>query len=79
MNANPIKFKRRKAWNELGRSHYLTFSTYHKKPSLLDDRKCKPLAKSINAQIRQTIQLDCLVLLFFCPNGAIQISLAAKP
>ena len=46
--SKPIKFKRRKSWNEFGHSHYLTFSTYPKKPYLVDQRICKYLANSVN-------------------------------
>ena len=48
MSKKFVKFKRRKSWNEFGHSHYLTFSTYHKKPYLLDDRICKLLVKRFN-------------------------------
>lgn len=46
--SKPVKFKRRKTWNEFGHSHYLTFSTFHRKPYLQDDRICKLLAKRFN-------------------------------
>ena len=48
MTEELIKFKRRKSRNTPGESHYLTFSTYHKKPYLRDERICKLLAKRIN-------------------------------
>jgi putative transposase len=42
------KRKTRKSWNEPGHSHYLTFSTHHRKPYLKDDRICELLARRIN-------------------------------
>ena len=41
------KFKTRKFINNPGDSHYLTFSTYHRKPYLRDDVICQMLADSI--------------------------------
>lgn len=48
MSSGPIKYKLRKARNTPGESHYITFSTYNKKPYLSDVRICKLLAKRIN-------------------------------
>ena len=48
MSDKPIKYKRRHSRNTPGESHYLTFSTYHKKPYLSDDRICKLLVNRIN-------------------------------
>ncbi len=44
----PNKLKTRKFWNEPGHSHYLTFSTFHRKPFLKNDEICKLLATRIN-------------------------------
>ena len=49
MSDKLIKYKRRKLRNTPGESHYLTFSTYHKKPYLSDDRICKLLVNRVNA------------------------------
>ncbi len=66
MSDPPIKFKRRKSRNTPGESHYLTFSTYHKKPYLSDERICKLLAKRIN---EAAIELNFAVLAYvFMPD-----------
>ena len=44
----PLKYKKRETWGEFGHSHSFTFSTYHRRPYLLDDRVCEALAKRIN-------------------------------
>ena len=41
-------FNKRKSFNVFWHSHYLTFSTFHRKKYLLDDRICEALAKRIN-------------------------------
>ena len=41
-------FNKRKSFNTFWHSHYITFSTYHRRKYLLDDRICKLLAKRIN-------------------------------
>lgn len=41
-------FKTRKSWNVPGHSHYLTFSTFHRKPYLKNDEICLLLATRIN-------------------------------
>ena len=42
------KLKTRTFINEPGHSHYLTFSTYHRKPYLENDQICELLATRIN-------------------------------
>ena len=61
MSEPPIKYKRRKSRNTPGESHYLTFSTYHKKPYLSDERICKLIAKRIN---EAAIELNFAVLAY---------------
>ena len=52
MSGKPIKHKRRKSWNNPGDSHQLTFSTFHRKPYLLDDQICQFLARRITKASR---------------------------
>lgn len=47
------KHKHRKAWNEFGHSHFLTFSTFHRHKYLLDYRICELLAARINAAAKK--------------------------
>ena len=48
MSDKPIKHKHREAWNIAGHSHYLTFSTLHRRKYLLEERICFLLARRIN-------------------------------
>ncbi len=41
-------FNKRKSFNTFWHSHYLTFSTHHRRKYLLDDRICEVLAERIN-------------------------------
>ena len=64
MNKPPIKYKRRKSRNTPGDSHYLTFSTHHKRPYLTDDRICLALANSINkAAIKHNFKIQAYVFM----------------
>lgn len=62
--SEPIKYKRRQARNTFGDSHYLTFSTWHKRPYLADHRICEILAKSINkAAIKHNFAVQAYVFM----------------
>lgn len=66
MDRKDIKFKRRKSWNEFGHSHFLTFSTHHRKPYLLDERICERLADRID---KASSDLEFAVLAYvFMPD-----------
>lgn len=66
MESKPIKHKHRKAWNEFGHSHFLTFSTYQRHQYLLDERICDLLADRIT---RACLELDYAVLAYvFMPD-----------
>ena len=66
MSDKPVKYKTRQSRNTPGDSHYLTFSTYHKRPYLSDERICKLLANRIN---KAAIELNFAVLPFvFMPD-----------
>ena len=66
MSGQPIRYKRRKSRNIPGDSHYLTFSTNHKKPYLADDRICKLLAHRVN---EAALELNFAVLAYvFMPD-----------
>ncbi len=66
MDEKQPMIKRRKAWNELGHSHFLTFSTCRRQPYLADDRICEILAERIN---RACAELNFAVLAYvFMPD-----------
>jgi len=64
----PKRFKTRKSWNEFGHSHFLTFSTYDRRPYLADDRVARLFAKNIN---KAAEELEFVVLAYvFMPDHA---------
>ncbi len=61
-----IRFKTRKSWNEFGHSHFLTFSTFERRPYLLDHRICRVLSQKVN---QAASELDLAILSYvFMPE-----------
>ena len=46
-------FNKRKSFNTFWHSHYLTFSTHHRRKYLIDDRICEALATRINEAAKE--------------------------
>ena len=53
MAERQVNLNKRKSRNTPGHSHYLTFSTYHRKPYLRNEELCLAFAQSINKSAKK--------------------------